>query len=93
MIKNWRNFKISYILTLFDLRWLKLTFKQPNFYIFGISEQFSIRKSTILIYRATSIFDLHIKILKLQGLGAPGKPKNKKKLSTQKLILHVTTAF
>jgi hypothetical protein len=93
MIKNWRNFKISYILTLFDLQWVKLTFKQQNFYIFGISEQFAIRKSTILIYRATSIFDLHMRIFNLQGFGVPDKPKNKKKLSTQKLILHLTTAF
>jgi hypothetical protein len=91
MIKNWRNLKISYSLTLFDLQWLKLTFKQPNFYIFGISEQFSIRKSTILIYKATLIFDLHMRIFNLQELGAPVKPK--KKLSTQKLILHLTTAF
>jgi hypothetical protein len=45
MIKNWRNLKISYILTLFDLLWLKLTFNQQNFYIFGISKQFAIRKS------------------------------------------------
>jgi hypothetical protein len=55
-IKNWQNFKISYIFTLFDLLWLKLTFKPQNlhtFYIFGISEQFAIRKSSILIYRAT----------------------------------------
>jgi hypothetical protein len=43
-----------------------------------------------LIYRATSIFDLHMRIFNLQGLGAPDKPK---KLSTQKLILHLTTAF
>jgi hypothetical protein len=78
MIKNWRNFKISYILTLFDLQWVKLTFKQQNFYIFGISKQFAIRKSTILIYRATSIFDLHMRIFNLQGLGAPDKPKKKK---------------
>jgi hypothetical protein len=92
IIKNWRNFKISYILILFDLQWLKLTFKQQNFYIFGISEQFAIRKSTILIYRATSIFDLHMRIFNLQGPGAPDKPK-KKKLSTQKLILHLTIAF
>jgi hypothetical protein len=67
MIKNWRNLKISYILTLFDLQWLKLTFKQQNVYIFGISEQFAIRKSTILIFRATSIFDLHMRIFNLQG--------------------------
>jgi hypothetical protein len=92
MIKNWRNFKISYILTLFDLQWVKLTFKQQNFYIFGISEQFVIRKSTILIYRATSIFDFHMRIFNLEGLGASDKPKKKKK-STQKLILHLTTAF
>jgi hypothetical protein len=31
MDKNWRNLKISYILTLFDLQWLKLTYKQQNF--------------------------------------------------------------
>jgi hypothetical protein len=66
LIKLWRNLKISYILTLFDLLWLKLTF---CFYIFGISEQFAIRKSTISIYRATSIFDLHMRIFNLQGLG------------------------
>jgi hypothetical protein len=70
MIKNWRNLKISYIFTLLDLQWLKLTFKQQIFHIFGISEQFAIRKSTILIYRATSIFDLHMRILNLQGLGS-----------------------
>jgi hypothetical protein len=72
-----------------------MTFKQQHFYIFGISEQFAIRKSTILIYRATAIFDLHMRIFNLQGLGAPYKPsyKPKKKLSAQKLILHLTTAF
>jgi hypothetical protein len=78
MIKNWRNLKISYNLTIFDLQWVKLTLKQQNFYIFGISEQFAIRKSTILIYRATSILDLHIRNFNLQGLGAPDKPKKKK---------------
>jgi hypothetical protein len=52
MIKIWRNLKISNILTLFDLQWLKLTLKQQNVKIFGISEQFAIRKSTISIYRA-----------------------------------------
>jgi hypothetical protein len=78
MIKKWRNLKISYILTLFDLQWLNLTFKQQHFYIFGISEQFAIRKSTILIYRATSIFDLHMRIFNIQGLGVPDKPKKKK---------------
>jgi hypothetical protein len=92
IIKNWRNLKISYILTLFDLQWLKLTFKKQIFYIFGISEQFSIRKRTISVYRATSIFDLHMRIFNLQGLGAPDKPK-KKKICTQKLISHLTTAF
>jgi hypothetical protein len=39
---------ISYILTLFDLQWLKLTFKQQNMYIFEISEEFAIRK---VLYR------------------------------------------
>jgi hypothetical protein len=51
---------------------------QTTKYIFGISEQFAIRKSTILIYRATSIFDLHMRIFNLQGFGAPDKPKKKK---------------
>jgi hypothetical protein len=46
LIKIWRNLKISYILTLFE--WLKLTFKQQNSYIFGISEQFAIRKRTFI---------------------------------------------
>jgi hypothetical protein len=78
MIKNWRNFKISYILTLLDLQWVKLTFKQQNVYIIGISEQFAIIKSIILISRATSIFDLHMRIFSFQGLGAPDKPKKKK---------------
>jgi hypothetical protein len=31
-----------------------------------------------LIYMATSIFDLHMRIFNLQGLGAPDKPKQKK---------------
>jgi hypothetical protein len=48
---------------------------QTTFYIFGISEQFAIRKSTISIYRATSNFDLHMRIFNLQDLGAPDKPK------------------
>jgi hypothetical protein len=78
IIKNLRNLKISYILTLLDLQWLKLTFKQQIFFLFGISEQFTIRKSTISIYRATSIFDLHMRIFNLQGLGVPDKPKKKK---------------
>jgi hypothetical protein len=50
--------KISYIFTLFDLQWLKLTFKKQNMYIFGVSEQFATRKSAISIYRATSNFAL-----------------------------------
>jgi hypothetical protein len=75
IIKNWRNLKISYILTLFDLQWLKLTFKQQNLYIFGISEQFAIRKITMSIYRAT--FDHYMRIFNLQGLGAHDKPKKK----------------
>jgi hypothetical protein len=75
MIKNWRNLKMTYILTLFDLQWLKLTFKQQNFYIYGISKQFAIRKCTISMYRTTSIYDLHMRIFKLQRLGAPDKPK------------------
>jgi hypothetical protein len=62
LIKIWRNLKFSYILILFDLQWLKLTFKQQNLYIFRISEQFSIRKSTISIFN-------------FQGVGAPEKPK------------------
>jgi hypothetical protein len=33
-----------------------------------------------------------MRIFNLQGLGAPDKPK-KKKLSTQKLIKHIITAF
>jgi hypothetical protein len=33
-----------------------------------------------LIYRATSIFDLYMRIFNLQGLGAPDKPKKKKKI-------------
>jgi hypothetical protein len=45
-----------------------------------------------LIYRATSIYDLHMRIFNLQGLRAPDKPK-KKKISMQKLIIHLTTAF
>jgi hypothetical protein len=39
--------------------------------------QFAIRKSTILIYRATSIFDIHMNIFNIQGLRAPVKPKKK----------------
>jgi hypothetical protein len=50
---------------------------QKNLYIFGISEQFATRKSTISIYRAASNFDLHMRIFNLQGLGAPDKPKKK----------------
>jgi hypothetical protein len=72
-----KSIKISYILTLFDLQWLKLTFKQQNMYIFGISEQFATRKNTISIYKATSNFDLHMRIFKFQGLGAPDRPKKK----------------
>jgi hypothetical protein len=44
-------------------------------YIFGISEQFAARESTILIYRATSNFDFHMRIFNLQGLGSPNRPK------------------
>jgi hypothetical protein len=54
----------------FDLQWLKLTFKQQNLYIFRFTEQFAIRKTTISIHRATSIFDPHMRIFNLQGLGA-----------------------
>jgi hypothetical protein len=51
-----------------------LTSKQ-HFYIFGISEQLAIRKSTISIYRVTSFFHFHMRIFNLQGFGAPDKPK------------------
>jgi hypothetical protein len=50
LIKIWRNLKISYILTLFDHQWLKLTFKQQNMYIFGNSDQFASRKCTISVH-------------------------------------------
>jgi hypothetical protein len=73
--KIWRNFEnIIY----FDLIWppvVEIDLQTTKFYIFGISEQFAIRKNTILIYRATSIFDLHMRIFNLQGLGAPDKQK------------------
>jgi hypothetical protein len=88
MIKNWRNFKISYILTLPPV--VEIDLQTTTFFVVGISEQLAIRKSTISIYKASSIFDLHMRIFILQGLGAPDEPK---KLSTQKLILHLTTAF
>jgi hypothetical protein len=58
-------------------------------YIFGISEQFATRKSTMSVYRATSNFDLHMRIFNLQGLGAPDRPK--KKISTQKLIVRLSS--
>jgi hypothetical protein len=64
-----------YNLVEIDFQWLKLTFKQQNLCIFGISEQFAIRKSTISIYRTTSIFDLYRRIFNLQGLGALVKSK------------------
>jgi hypothetical protein len=32
-----------------------------------------------LIYRATSIFDLQMRIFNLKGLGVPDNPKKKKK--------------
>jgi hypothetical protein len=70
-LKLLRNLKFLYSLTLFDLQWLKLTFKKQNICIFGISEQFSTRKSTISMCRATSNFDLHMRICNLQGLGCP----------------------
>jgi hypothetical protein len=54
-----------------------LTSKQQIFYIFGISKQFEIRKSTISIYSAISIFDLHMRIFNLQGLGLPTNLKKK----------------
>jgi hypothetical protein len=38
--QNLLNLKISYNLTLFDLQWLQLTFKQQSLYIFEINEQF-----------------------------------------------------
>jgi hypothetical protein len=57
---------------------------------FGISEQFV--PSTISIYMATSIFDLHMRIYNLQGLGAPDKPK-KKKIKYAEIDFTLTTAF
>jgi hypothetical protein len=77
LIKIWQNLKIPYILTLFDLKWLKLTFKQQNMFYFGINEQFTTRKRTISISRATSNFDLRMRIFNLQGIGAPDRPKKK----------------
>jgi hypothetical protein len=56
-----RNLKFSYILTLFDLQWLKLTFKQQNMYS---------KYHNIL---GTSNFDLHMRIFNLPGLGAPDR--------------------
>jgi hypothetical protein len=47
------------------------------FYIFGISEQFARRKSTILIYRATLIFDLHMRISIFKASGLPTNQKKK----------------
>jgi hypothetical protein len=77
LIKIWWNLKISHMVTLFDLQWWKLTLKQQNVYIFGISEQFATRKSTISKYRATSNFGLLMRIFNLQGLRANERPKKK----------------
>jgi hypothetical protein len=49
---------------------------------------FEIRNSTILIYRAISIFDLHMRIFNLQGLGAPDKRKKKNKHAEIDLTSH-----
>jgi hypothetical protein len=54
-----------------------LTSKQQSLDIFGISEQFAIRKSTISIYRAISIFDHPLRFFNLQGLGALTNLKKK----------------
>jgi hypothetical protein len=67
--------EIDQNLAKFDHQWFKLTLKQQHFYVVGISEQFAIRNSTIMKYKANSIFDLHMRIFNLQGLGAPDKPK------------------
>jgi hypothetical protein len=88
LIKIWGNLKISYILTLFDLQWLKLTFKQQNLYNFGISEQFEIRKSTISIYNRQLQFLTFMWIINLQGLGTPDKPKKKIKYAEINFTSH-----
>jgi hypothetical protein len=63
-------------------------FFYQNLYIFGaICNQ----KKYHYLYIATSIFDLHMRIFNFQGVRAPDKLK--KKISTQKLILHLTTVF
>jgi hypothetical protein len=68
------------MLTLFDLQWLKLTFKQRNFTFFESAEQFAIRNSTISLQRAILNFDLSMRIFKTSG----GRTKKK---STQALFL------
>jgi hypothetical protein len=63
-------------MTLIDLQWLKLklTFKQQNMHIFGISYYTKYHND-----RETSNFDLiHMRIFNLPGLGAPDRPKKKK---------------
>jgi hypothetical protein len=59
-------------------------------YNFGISEQFVTRKITISIYRATSNFNLHMRIFNLQSLGAPDSLEKKR---TKKLFLYLVTTF
>jgi hypothetical protein len=75
---NWSKFGETWK---FHIFWPYLTSSgwnwPPNKKTFGISEQFAIRKSNISIYRATSIFDLHMRIFYLQGIGATDKPKKK----------------
>jgi hypothetical protein len=64
IIKNWQNLKISFILTLFDLQLLKLTFKQQNLHFWNQQAICNKKK-------------YYIDIFNLQGLRAPVKPKKK----------------
>jgi hypothetical protein len=87
---SYKSCKLGWVFLQFCRNWSRLALKKLWWVaksIFGISEQFAIRKSTISIYRAISIF--HMRIFNLQGLGFPTNLKQIKKLSTQKLILHL----
>jgi hypothetical protein len=56
---------------------VEIDLQKQNMYIFGISKQCATRKSALSIHRATSKFDLHMRIFNLQGLEAPDRPKKK----------------
>jgi hypothetical protein len=81
--RSFHKFRLKRVGWVFSIGWFQIDFfkvdlQTTNYLHFWKQWAIFSQKSTISMYRATSIFDLHMRIFNLQGLGLPTNLKKTK---------------